>query len=574
MAKTAVVYLNGVLQTSIARVPYGCCMDNIEVRMEGYAPGVLLDTEIYPTCEELIAYFYENFLDGFDLSNIVCSYDADSHTFDISFYGKYCPPAAELYDPFQEISYPGLELPSSGIVFYAYQLFQPYQSFSTVSPTAINFGLVGLNSVNTETIVYEQVFSNGTYSYNCKHSIINMPINTALDPDPTNCNEVQFEVTSFIRNGIEQLGAPLNSPVYPIDPNNPIYGAQTAIEFCKFINDELFFANGIPYVLTYGNPLLLTFSFFFIYPNGETWSITVNKNTCPSQQATYVFDETGGNDPSPTCAGVQNIVINNLVETYISCDGGATLDKIEDATYLSGITNKETPDGGQISVDLTWTPTTLEGLNCILYFCESPFGSFCCKEVTLLGSVTTTDFCIKRKDCHTWSIGNAAIPDDYTVKLYDMLGTLIAIYTVGVGEVVDIPLPTDGIYVVQVNYGNTEQPNIIYYTVFEFCDLFSCVNGLINDLWCKEDICCENCDNKEDEKRRHEINKILAAYWSLTALLYRDSMQLLGMQTISSTATSQINNINSVYKTLKDLVNKCGSCKGTTVFNSKPCKTC
>ena len=141
-----------------------------------------------------------------------------------------------------------------------------------------------------------------------------------------------------------------------------------------------------------------------------------------------------------------------------------------------------------------------------------------------------------------------------------------------------ITLLSDGIYILTITTTTGIPPEEVTtvnkFVIFDFCNLFDCVKKLLLEVWCKEDICCDGCDEKKDSKKRHELNKIMAAFQSLIAITYAQSFTYFGLTCISDARMKKVKEVNALYKTLKKLVENCGACKDTVSENTIPCKFC
>jgi len=183
--------------------------------------------------------------------------------------------------------------------------------------------------------------------------------------------------------------------------------------------------------------------------------------------------------------------------------------------------------------------------------------------------------CIKKNSCHSWNLNDTIGTLIFTGTIHDYAGNLVQSIEDPGGN---ITLPSDGIYYVTVEIGDVQDREVVIVTykfvIFDFCDLLACVKKLLLEIWCKENICCDNCDEKAESKKRHEMNKIMAAFMSLIAVTYADSFTFYGLTCLTDAQMKKISEINMLYTNLTTLVQNCGACKETISYNTKPCKSC
>lgn len=177
------------------------------------------------------------------------------------------------------------------------------------------------------------------------------------------------------------------------------------------------------------------------------------------------------------------------------------------------------------------------------------------------------NLCIKKTACHAYSLTFLGVGGVFTgvVKTYE--GTILENIT---EQDDSITLPNDGVFFIEITYDTTTEK----YVVYDFCDLLTCVSGIIQGLWCKDEECCVNCDEKEDSKKRHTLNKIMAAHMNLNAIIYKNQVNFLGLSCVTANDLKNVADVYQLQKTLKGLLDNCGECKGAKIYNSKPCKTC
>ena len=176
--------------------------------------------------------------------------------------------------------------------------------------------------------------------------------------------------------------------------------------------------------------------------------------------------------------------------------------------------------------------------------------------------------CIKKTACHKHSV---TLTEDveFTGTITDYAGTYSAAVTNGVNTI-----PSDGIYFLLITYTFEDEVFTRKYVIIDFCDLFECIRKLLMEIWCAKD-CCDKCDDKEDQKKRYNLNKIMAAYTSLNAIIFKHQVAFMGQSCVTETEAKQISDAFQLWKTLKSLVLNCGECKKSTTFTStSSCKTC
>ena len=176
-------------------------------------------------------------------------------------------------------------------------------------------------------------------------------------------------------------------------------------------------------------------------------------------------------------------------------------------------------------------------------------------------------FCVKKISCHKWDITETTGQVVYTGDVKSLDGTVV----VSLDNPSDtVTFTSDGIYIVTIT---TNQNVTSKFVIFDFCDLFACVKKLLLEIWCKEDICCDRCDEKVDSKKRHELNKMMAVFQSLIAVTYASAFTFFGLTCLSDANMKKIGEVKMLYDTLKKLVENCGECKDVKA-NTLPCKTC
>ena len=184
--------------------------------------------------------------------------------------------------------------------------------------------------------------------------------------------------------------------------------------------------------------------------------------------------------------------------------------------------------------------------------------------------------CVKKTSCHKWTITDTTGTLDFTGSVDGLDGIHVADFEEPSAAIV---LPNDGVYIATIitttlDDQDQEVLTTSRFLIPDFCDLFACVKKLLLEIWCKEDICCDGCDSKKDEKKRHELNKMMAAYMSLVAIIYSKSFSYFGLTCLNDAKMKKVTEINQLYKTLKKIVENCGACKDTVAANSQPCKSC
>jgi hypothetical protein len=181
-------------------------------------------------------------------------------------------------------------------------------------------------------------------------------------------------------------------------------------------------------------------------------------------------------------------------------------------------------------------------------------------------------FCILKAACHSYTF---SLQDDveFTGTITNHDGTFSEEIS---SDSPAITLPKDDIYYATITYTNPGDETVYtaVYPIFEFCDLFECVQGLILALWCKDKDCCDNCDDKADAKKRYTLNKMMAAYQSLMMLTNKYKTMYLGYNCTGDAEKKYIAEIYEIWKTLRALVETCGECKTSKIYHSSPCKTC
>lgn len=264
------------------------------------------------------------------------------------------------------------------------------------------------------------------------------------------------------------------------------------------------------------------------------------------------------------------------VEVNVFVDCGAGLVPLAEVPFLSGaasfITGAEPTD-----YDITYEPTSMEDqVNCVLYFCTDELQAvpFCC-VTTLLTGFPYPDLdktvCIKKTSCHNYEV-NLNVEVDFTGTVNDYLQNQVGSINQDTNT---FYTGKDGIYYVTIVHMVGDVETTYTYVVFDFCNLFDCVKKILNDILCGkgDDPCCENCDEKEMAKKRHELNKITAIYWQLNSKLSAYRYANDGINCYNANQQIRVDEIKQLFDTLTSLVSSCGECKkkGVVIKNCIGC---
>lgn len=257
------------------------------------------------------------------------------------------------------------------------------------------------------------------------------------------------------------------------------------------------------------------------------------------------------------------------IYVFISCDGGVTKDPISDNPDFAGCLDSFfLADNSTYAYSLVFNPSAVLGRNCIIYFMAA---AECFNTVTFT-TFAVQDICVKKTGCNKFYVAlfeEKAGVEINSVSIFNPItGT-----TTGVSNPKSILLPGDGVYFLIIVVNGKR----IYYPVFDFCNIFACVKKLITDILCKDDICCQNCDEKALRQKRDELNKIIAVFMVFLGYLNQFRLNYMNVLCNTDAETYDLLEINKLYENLKKLTENCGECKANTIQSTivkSQCKTC
>ena len=275
-----------------------------------------------------------------------------------------------------------------------------------------------------------------------------------------------------------------------------------------------------------------------------------------------------------------NFTNGERIEFFASLNAGVNYNPLNAVVGFSGLSSytfSSSVSSYTYTFQYTNQPTSLNGAFKIEYY----DGPTLCTRVIPMQNLYAFEFCTKRTGCHGWKIEvNGTVDFDYSV-----IDSFTNIVASGNQSSLDFALVKDGIYTIEVVVSDTIT---LRKTLIDFCDLFACVENMINFIFCKTvshltvgDPCYssrapEECFEKQKDKYRNELNKIMAAYLTLLMLLNKAGIEYLGFTCIADNQRKDYAEIMRVYDSLSKLVKDCGGkCAGSnTPLFSSPCKTC
>jgi hypothetical protein len=191
-------------------------------------------------------------------------------------------------------------------------------------------------------------------------------------------------------------------------------------------------------------------------------------------------------------------------------------------------------------------------------------------------TVTQTD------RCYLWTVNDLTSDDVIkTVNVYTYgSNTILSTYTLSPGGSVDIVLPSDNVYIVEVIVGDDHY----YYLAYEICSIKTCYNALVNDILCNEwDPCCEEGCSEAEKKilqiKRDTLNQMVALVTSLIAAIWVEHTQFMGILTeytgtADATRDTYIQRVVDLIAKINIIVGRCGICQEQLPITTTGCQTC
>jgi hypothetical protein len=191
-----------------------------------------------------------------------------------------------------------------------------------------------------------------------------------------------------------------------------------------------------------------------------------------------------------------------------------------------------------------------------------------------------TQYKITKNKCneYTFTDNDTTTPKILTIVVANLDGTYSQTYTMdtSITNTLIITLPGDGVYTVTITNNLTD--DIVVLPLVELCQLNNCIKKLILEIMCNEkDPCCKECNEQEIERLRqlrYEMNKIIALYFTLQALLKKHEIDFTGVFTMDECHSQALSEINDIFVKLNAITLRCGECKQSTEVQAKPCTTC
>ena len=180
----------------------------------------------------------------------------------------------------------------------------------------------------------------------------------------------------------------------------------------------------------------------------------------------------------------------------------------------------------------------------------------------------TTDcnlFYSRRTGCHEYTItNNSASLTVNSITLVDYDDIVVQSGLSFSGTTLDITIEEDGVYILRINYddndGNEQKIDL---PIFDMCDTETCVKALIRYVLCMcDDPCDFDCSNGI-QKRRDEINKIIALYFAIMGYIYTDTTKYMGAIKFTDTREDYMQQVGRMVEQLKIISERCGLCEDT-----------
>jgi hypothetical protein len=188
----------------------------------------------------------------------------------------------------------------------------------------------------------------------------------------------------------------------------------------------------------------------------------------------------------------------------VSVDGGVTYNNVNLVSGFSGA-NSNTPGAvASFNYALTYTisPTPLIAKFKIIY--SRFIGSetwVTSEQIIDVYTLSAFTFCLNRTGCHSWKI-TTPTGARFVAQLKNEYGIVLGNYTETANT---ITLDKDGIYTVEMSILNYTLTN----TLVDFCDLFACVEAMLNFIYCKSNAPLEVSDPCYTAKNPEDCNSKL-----------------------------------------------------------------
>ena len=187
--------------------------------------------------------------------------------------------------------------------------------------------------------------------------------------------------------------------------------------------------------------------------------------------------------------------------------------------------------------------------------------------------------------CHNWRITNDVESSwIVTVNLYNLNDPTVVVATyqwdTATEDYIDIELPEDGIYEVELSYIVDEE--VLYYPrvrIRDICGFLDCMVQLTKQILCNEkDPCCQSCSEEMKNQMqiwRDHLNMMMALYNSIEAALNIDLYYCMNNMLESDEAEENLQYLIELITKLNELADRCGECYGAqTTEATQPCKDC
>jgi hypothetical protein len=134
-------------------------------------------------------------------------------------------------------------------------------------------------------------------------------------------------------------------------------------------------------------------------------------------------------------------------------------------------------------------------------------------------------------------------------------------------------LENDGIYIVTIVY-NSE---ILYQGyLFVMCSMETCLFNLMDQLYCNDLDCCNNCSEevlKDREFKRNELRKLTVFMETISAIINYTSIAYTGRVILDDELHTNIEKAVKWYDYIEDIIDRCGTCNDS-INTSNGCTQC
>ena len=300
-----------------------------------------------------------------------------------------------------------------------------------------------------------------------------------------------------------------------------------------------------------------------LFYSKDNWSTSDGDLSNPTKDSPWIFPTTNNNTYDIGVFVVPVWEDGSYADNYIVYSSRFNKFYIND----SGDSTTQTPgyNYSPINGGNEWTELTIDDYSTFETYLGSAAGDY---GYTLGSEVTDCNrFYSQRTGCHEYTIvDNSGGLTVNSITLIDYDEVTIQSGLSFSGGTLDITIEEDGVYILNINYNdNNGDEQLMQLPIFDMCDTEICIKAMIRYVLCKcDDPCDENCNEENDiERKRDEINRIIAMYFPIMGYIYTDTAKYLGAMDFSDARSDFMQQVGRMVEQIKVMTERCGLCEDT-----------